>query len=207
MPVAGFQGGQLVDGLTKDLGDAIAARLGLKVRYLPMPSKRVPLALAAGEADGLCYVLPHWIDGDFHWSRPLLPTAEVIVAQATAPALRRLPELGGKHVGTVLGYRYPALDAALQHKPMLRDDALSMAQLFVKLGLGRSPYAIVDQLSLDYHLKTDPGLKLRTELVLNRSVTQCAFSRAGKLPFEAISRAIDTLVAEGEIERMLARYR
>lgn len=206
MPVAGFQGDTLVDGITKDLGEAIAARLGLKVRFLPMPSKRVPLALANGEADGLCYVLPQWIDGDFNWSRPLVPTAEVLVASPAAAPLQGLRDLAGQPVGTVLGYRYPMLDAALGRR-FVRDDALSMSQLFVKLTLGRSPYAIVDQLSLAYRLKTDPRLKLRTELVMNRSVSQCAFSRASKQPFEAVSRAIDALVAEGEIERMLARYR
>lgn len=206
MPVAGFQGDTLVDGITKDLGEAIAARLGLKVRFLPMPSKRVPVALANGEADGLCYVLPQWIDGDFHWSRPLVPTAEVLVSSPGAPAVQRLTELAGKPVGTVLGYRYPLFDAALGRR-FLRDDALSMSQLFVKLGLGRSPYAIVDQLSLDYHLKSDANLRLRPELVMNRQVAQCAFSRASKLPFDAINRAIEAMVADGEVDRMLARYR
>jgi len=206
MPVAGFQGDTLVDGIIKDLGEAIAARLGLKARFLPMPSKRVSLALSAGEADGLCYVLPHWIDGDFNWSRPVVPTAGVIVASPGAPPLRSLADLAGKPVGTVLGYRYPTLDAVLGRR-FVRDDALSMVQLFSKQSHGRNAYAIVDKLSLDYHLKTDAQLKLRIELVVNRSVTQCAFSRASKQPFEAVSRAIDALVAEGEVERMLARYR
>ena len=206
MPLAGFQGDQLVDGIIKDLGEAIGARLGLPVRFLTLPSRRLGKTLAAGEADGLCYVTPHWIDGNFHWSRPLVPTAGVVVASPQAPVLRSLADLAGEPVGTVLGYRYPEVDAALGQR-FRREDALDMRLLFAKQALGRTRYAIVDQLSLEYHLKMDSKLSLRSDLLLGRTVNRCAFSRSSKLPFEAIRLAIDALVADGEIERILARYR
>jgi membrane-bound lytic murein transglycosylase MltF len=82
-----------------------------------------------------------------------------------------------------------------------------MGLLFTKQRLGRTRYAIVDQLSLSYHMKVDPKLRLRSDLVLSRSVNRCAFSRHSKVPIKAIERAIDALVADGEVERILGRYR
>jgi ABC-type amino acid transport substrate-binding protein len=206
MPLADFQGDRLVDGIVKDLSEAIGARLGLPVRFLAMPSKRLGKALADGEADGVCYVLPLWIDGDFHWSRPLIPTAEVIVANPPAPQLRQLADLAEQPVGTVLGYRYPLVDAALGER-FRREDALDMGLLFAKQRMGRTRYAIVDQLSLSYHLKIDPKLSLRSDLVLSRSVNRCAFSRSSKIPIKTFERAIDAMVTDGEVERILGRYR
>ncbi|HZX28525.1 MAG TPA: ABC transporter substrate-binding protein, partial [Telluria sp.] len=110
MPIARFEHGRLAGGILKDLGDAIAARLGVPARFVSVPSKRVALALRAGEADGVCYVLPGWIDGDYRWTQPIIPNGVAVVAHGGAPVVHSLSDLAGHRVGTVLGYRYPLLE-------------------------------------------------------------------------------------------------
>ncbi len=206
MPLVRFEQSAVVGGILKDLGDAIARNVGRQARFLKVPSKRVGLVLAGGEADIVCYVLPNWIDGDFYWTQPVIPSAEVLVAHPQAGRVHALGELAGLRVGTVAGYRYPDLDAALG-KRFVRDDATSMPNNFVKFGAGRSQYAIVDELMLAYKLRNETTLKLRVELRFNVFTTRCALSRASDLPTQRIEHAIEALVGEGGIDQILARYR
>ncbi|HYD79425.1 MAG TPA: transporter substrate-binding domain-containing protein [Paucimonas sp.] len=206
MPLSQFQGGQLSGGLIKDLGEAIAERAGRKARFLSVPGKRVAYMLTAGQADGVCYVLNYWIDGDFHWTRPFIPNGAIVAARAEAPVIRALGELADEPVGTVLGYRYPRAEEALGNR-FLRNDAPDMAHNLRKLAVGRVRYAITEELSLAWHLRNDKVAKLRNDLVFERFDAQCAFSRKSRVPAAEIDRAIDALIKDGSVTRILARYR
>ena len=103
-PLSRFEKGQLVGGIIKDLGDALARRMALRPRYLSMPSKRAPMALRDGEGDLLCYTRAQWIGPDFQFTLPLIPNAEVVAARPEAPQLQRVGDLADRPVGTVLGY-------------------------------------------------------------------------------------------------------
>lgn len=206
MPLARFAGGQLEGGILKDLGDAMARRMGRTVRYLPVPSKRVSQALEHGDGDCLCYALPRWLDGQFDWSRPILTDSGVVMARKEAPRLHGLPDLAGIRVGTVSGYRYPQLDAALG-SGFLRDDGPTAEHSLRKLLAGRSQYAIVEQLTADYQLRSDPTHQLRIELVVNHFQPQCAFSSNSKLDHGEMKRALDSLIDDGSIDKILAHYR
>ena len=128
------------------------------------------------------------------------------MARSEAPHLRGLPDLAGVRVGTVSGYRYPQLDAALGPR-FLRDDAPTAEHSLRKLLAGRSQYAIVEQLLADYQLRSDPAHQLRIELVVNRYQPQCAFSQRSKLDHGEMQRALDSLIDDGSIDKILARYR
>ncbi|MES2130090.1 MAG: transporter substrate-binding domain-containing protein [Pseudomonadota bacterium] len=206
MPMVQFDGRQLTGGLLKDLGDAIAGRLGRRARYIDIPSKRVWAVLAQGEADGVCYVLPEWGEGKLDWTRPLIPDGAVIAAHPSAPKLSHLDELAGHPVGTVLGYRYPELEAALG-KDFIRDDAPTMEHNLSKLAAGRRQYAVVELAALEYRLRNTAGPRLRTELVYVQFKARCAFSPRAKVPFAQVEQAIDALVQEGVVEHILEHYR
>ena len=51
MPLAGFKNGELTEGIIKDLGEAIAARMGRKAVFIAIPSKRAQQFLGGGEGD------------------------------------------------------------------------------------------------------------------------------------------------------------
>ena len=206
MPLARFESEQLSGGILKDLGEAIAQRLGLQPRFVTQPSKRVGPALQQGKADGVCYVLPHWLEGSYNWSVPVIPNAGLVVAHGDAPAARAVADFADKPLGTVLGYRYPQFEQPLGSH-FVRDDAPTMEANLRKLAAGRIKYAIIEQNTLAYFLRSNPGVPLKGILQVAHYTTQCAFSRESKLPFAEVNKAIGGLVTDGSVERILTRYR
>lgn len=204
-PLSRFDRGQLSGGIVKDLGDALARRMGLRPRYLSMPSKRAPMALREGEGDLLCYTRPQWIGPDFGFTLPLIPNAEVVAARPEATRLRTVADLANLPVGTVLGYRYAELEAALGER-LRRQDAPDMQANLRKLVAKRMDYAITDRLVLREHQRRKPQDGLREDVVLNAYTAPCALSLRSKLKLEAINAALAEMVADGELQRILASY-
>ena len=100
MPLSQFQASVLTGGILKDPGDAIAQRMKRRARFISLPSRRVNLAMLNGEADGVCYVRPRWLEGSFYWSRPLIPAAAVLVSRTGWCLARcRNPSFDGGAVG------------------------------------------------------------------------------------------------------------
>ena len=206
-PIAHFVEGQLQGGILKDIGDRLAQRLGLRARYLPAPSRRVSAALAQGQADLVCYVLPGWLEGSFRWTVPVLPNAEVVVARPEAAKIEQFNDLQGQQVGTVIGYGYShMLSAPGQPLPFVRQDALNTRSNLDKLVAARMPYAIIEELTLRDYLRKHPQVNLRVDLVVARYTAQCAQSLRSGLDFDRINEALGAMVREGDMRRILARY-
>jgi hypothetical protein len=109
-------------------------------------------------------------------------------------------------VGTVSTYRYPRVESVLGSH-FVRQDAPSTTKALHKIMDGKVQYSLIGEASLAYELRADPNLKLRADLVFARFKTQCAFSRNARVPFKEIDRAVDSLIDDGSVERILARYR
>jgi polar amino acid transport system substrate-binding protein len=206
MPIVRFQNGALSGGILKDLGDALAQRLGRRAVYLSVDVPGVAPALTGGRADAMCYVLPFWIDGDYDWSTPLLPDNEMVVGLADAPPLRSLKDLKDKPIGTVAGYRYPRVERVLG-KRFARTDSASMELNVQRMVEGKAQYTMVGEATLLYQQRIHPELKVRPELVFSSFKAQCAFSRKSQVPFAEANRVIDAMLKDGSIDQILARYR
>jgi hypothetical protein len=206
MPIADFTENQLTGGILKDLGELIATKLHRRARFIGVPSRRVGLMLARGDADGVCLVQPHWIDGDYHWSPPLIPTGGVVLARADAPHIARLEDLRGKKVGTVAGYRYLVIEPLLG-KDFLRDDAPSTSHNLRKLRAGRTQYTLTEISTAAWHVRKDPTHSLRLDITYENNMARCAFSQNSKVPYAEIRKAIDAIIAEHGVDAIMARYR
>lgn len=206
MPVVRFQNGLLAGGIIKDVGDALAQRLGRRASYISVDVQGVTPALTSGRADALCYVMPFWIDGDYNWSTPLLPDSEVVAARDDAPHLRSLKDLKDKPVGTVAGYRYPRVEKVLG-KHFARSDSGSMELNVQQLVAGKTQYTMIGETTLSYVQRTHPEMKVRADLVFSAFKAQCAFSRKSGVPFADANRVIESMIKDGTIEQILARYR
>lgn len=206
MPMADIAGGRLRAGILKDLGEALGAKLGRTVRFVVVPGRRVSLTLAQGAADGVCMVKPGWIDGEFNWSAGFIPTGGVVLARADAPVIARLTDLRGKKVGTVGGYRYQTLESVLG-KDFLRDDAPSSDHNRLKLLVGRTQYAVMELSSAAYQVKNDATRNLRLDITYEHGMARCAFSRTSTIPFAQVRQAIDGMVAERAMVKIMAKYR
>lgn len=207
MPLASIQGGRLEGGLHRDLGVALAERLGRDAQFLLLPRKRIDLALQDGSADLICFYLPAWLPGPFQWSQAFLPNADVLVSRRDVPQPTSLAALAGEPIGTVHGFSYPTLQAALGPR-LLRDDAPSAGLNLRKLAAGRIRHVVLNQLYLGYQLRAGGlAVALHPPLVLEASEAGCALSQRSSVSLEALNRAIGQLTSTGQLEHMLARYR
>ncbi len=206
MPIARLQNGVISGGIVKDFGDALAQRLGRKPVYVNADSPEVTPLLSSGRADAMCYVMPFWIDGDYNWSPPLFPDAEMVAARHDMPHLRSLKDLRDKPVGTVVQYRYPRVELVLGAR-FRRVDAANMDANIQQMVAGKVPYTMISEATLNYLHRITPGLKVRADMVFSAYKAQCAFSQKSAIPYEDISRAIDSLVKDGSVDQILARYR
>jgi polar amino acid transport system substrate-binding protein len=206
MPMARFENEQLVDGIHKDIGDALAQRMGRTARFLALPRKRIVKMLETGNADILCSYVPEWLDGAFDWSRPFIPIAEVLISDRRAPRPRAIGDLAGQSIGTVLGYSHPELEEVLGRN-FKREDAPTSEVNLRKLAAGRIRYAVTGKAFLEYRLKLgDPPLSLHPPLVVKTYTGQCAVSRHSRVTVAEVDRAIERIVKEGALTRILLRY-
>ena len=206
MPLARFQNGVISGGIVKDVGDALAQRLNRRAVYLNADTPDVTPFLSSGRADGMCYLMPFWVDGDYNWTVPVLPDSEMIAARSDAAHLRSLKDLKDKPVGTVVGYRYPRVHQVLGNR-FRRVDAANMDKNIEQMVAGKVPYTVISEATLAYQQRLHPGLKVRADLVFSAYKAQCAFSKQSAVPFEEVSKAVDALIKDGSIDRILARYR
>lgn len=208
MPLALIQSGQLNDGILRDVGLALADKLGREAQFHVLPRKRLADELVAGTgADIVCSYLPSWLPGELDWSKPFLPDEQLLLSSKPEPAPARPADLGGERVGTVLGFVYPEMQQLLG-PAFVRDDALDAGANLRKLSLGRMRHAIVGRLQFDYQMRLgNYKLDLHPPLVISSFVGQCGLSRRSSLTLVELNKAIAALQAEGGVQRILAKYR
>jgi len=206
MPLLRMAADQPAEGLLKDVGEALAERLGLSPSFVPLPSKRAGPAVASGAVDLLCYVKPGWLEDKVLWTHLFLPGIGIVAAHASAPPISALHELKDEPLGTVLGYRYPILDRAFM-RAIRREDVPDATTNLRRLALGRIRYAVTDRAALDHFMRDNPGSGLREAIEVERYQLGCALSPDKAALLAPLNRAIDRMQADGTLEALLSRYR
>jgi ABC-type amino acid transport substrate-binding protein len=205
MPMAGFHDGQLVDGIHKDLGEALAHKMGRKASFLLLPRKRIALALESGKADLICMYIEAWLPGNFKWSQPFFRMKEVVVTDTSVPRPNSLADLYGQPIATVLGYYHPELQQALG-AGFIRDDGPSSSSNLRKMAVGRMHHALTQQSTLDYHQKIGARLSVYPPLEVKTYLAQCAVSPRGQVDLKEVNKAVAQIVKEGGIGHIMAHY-
>lgn len=207
MPQAHVENDHVIEGLHLELGRALARRLGREIVAKPVPRKRLAEALQRGEGDLMCDYQSDWVPGSFAWSRPFIPDQALVVSAATAPPPAGLAVLAGVPVGTVRGYVYPEMSEALR-EGFRRDDAPDAATNLQKLQRGRIDHALTGRRALEYQQRIGAlRLALHPPLLVSEVLAQCALSPTASLSLPDLNAAIHGLVTDGELNRLLARYR
>lgn len=207
MPQARIEDGRVVEGLHADLGAALARRLGRDLVLKPVPRKRLGQALERGEGDMVCDYQSDWLPGPFGWSRPFIPDQALLVTAASAAAPAGLSALAGQPVGTVLGYVYPEMSETLR-SAFIRDDAPDAVVNLRKLEVGRVQHALTGRRVLEYQQRIGRfRLALHPPLVVSEVLAQCALAPGSPVGLPALNNAIGGLIAEGELTRILGKYR
>ncbi len=208
MPQALIRDGQVVDGLQHDIAIELGQRLGRPVRFRVVPRRRVgPLMLAGEDADLICTYLPAWLPGPLQWSRPFLDDGELLVTAKRHPAPMRLAELAGQRIGTIAGFEYNEVAAALG-AAFLRDDGPNLESLLRKLALGRVDHALVGRASFEYLLRRgEVPLALHPPLVVAHWRTACALSPHALVALADLDAALMAMQADGSLARIADKYR
>jgi len=208
LPQAQIVGGRVVGGLQHELAVEIARRLGRTVSFRLLPRRRVPAVLAEGrQADLICNYLPAWLPGPLLWSRPHLDDGDLLITAARQPAPRFLQELAGQPIGTIAGYLYPEVEAALG-AGFLRDDAPNLVASLQKLAAGRMNHALVGKLSFEYMRRHgELPLELHPPLLVAMVRTRCALPANGRVTLPELDAALDAMRADGSLQRIVDHYR
>ncbi|MBI3347263.1 MAG: transporter substrate-binding domain-containing protein [Burkholderiales bacterium] len=208
MPQALIRDGQVLDGLQHDIAIDIARRLGRGLRFRVVPRRRVgPLLLAGDEADLICTYLPAWLSGPLRWSRPFLDDGELLVTARRRPAPARLQDVAGQRIGTIAGFEYAEVAAALG-AGFLRDDGPGLESSLRKLALERVDHVLVGRASFDYLLRRgEVPVAVHPPLAVARWRTACALSPQAGVALAELDAALAAMQADGSLARIVDRYR
>ncbi len=210
MPMMQFVDGQATTGILYDLQMRLAQKVGRTAELVVMPRLRLQRTLVRGEVDVHCYANPSWLQESHHqyiWSLPLLVQHDLIVGRSAEPDFT-LEKLSGQHLGTVLGYSYPSLQALFDSARIHREDVRTQALALEKLEAGRYRYALSNNLSLDWfnrHRSTAEQLHALSEISSDR--VYCLVRDEQDVPTQALLGALVQMKQDGEFEAILARYR
>jgi len=210
-PLVLFTGDKPVGGIVYDIGAALGAALDIPVQFVVLPRKRIDAAAIAGDIDLRCYLNPAWTQfaDQFVWSDVLFSVSDVLVGGDQVPEPKALAELPDKaRITTVLGYIYPTLAPLFDSGRAIRDDAADQEKVLLMVSGGRNPYAVSNSLGLAWYQRITPRHSLASwRLELSRYDVHCAVPKQGAIPAALINDALAKLKKDGEIEKILARYR
>lgn len=208
MPQAEIVDDVVRSGLQRDLGLALAERLGREVSFRLLPRRRIADALLGGvQADLLCNYLPAWLPPGLLWSKAFLPDAELLLSSRRVAAPAGLAELSGRPIGTIGGFVYPQFEQVLGVR-FRREDAPNAEANMRKLAAGRMDHAIIGRTTFDYLIRRDvEGLTIHPPLVVSSFKTHCALSPRSPVRLAELNAAITALEADGGLQGLLARYR
>ena len=211
-PYVLMSNGELAGGLIHDIAAELGAALHRRPVFVLLSRNRIEAGLLDGTADLYCGLNPGWVTAPdkLRWSPVLFNDPDVFVLRAGDPPIRDWPDLRGRRVGTILGYRYEApLTALFADGSVQRDDAESLASNFERLERGWIDAVLASELVIRYRQHIDPRLAqfAASPLIEAPNEVYCAASDRPGQPAAPIIDSLATLKAAGRIEAMLARYR
>ncbi len=211
MPFGDIQGDRLTGGIVFDIATAVGETLKQPISFLVLPRNRLDAAIIAGDVDVRCYANPAWTKiPDLHvWTKPLFDSPDVIVGQALIPPLTSIQQIpAGTPIGMVLGFVYPELDSRVTSGTLARDNANDQEKNLLKLSIGRFPYAVVNDKVLGWFRKQNPTADIaKWQLPLGKSEFHCAVAKAARTDPKRVITAIERLKSNGQLDKILAKYR
>lgn len=204
--------GQLVGGLSKELGDAMANRLGTRADYQIIARNRIEPSLEKGKVDIVCNANRAWYGNadKLGWTRELYPQIErVIGPRMGVAAIANVSQLAGKRIGVIQGYHYASLDPLWDKKESERVDQARLESLMRALTRGLVDVAVSSELELAAWAKANRSAAHVLQMhpiQISRLPTMCAVSPQGSYSVEQLDKAITQLEKDGTLQGILTNY-
>lgn len=210
-PYTIYEQGILRAGLVKDIFDELGVDLGISIRYVDLPRKRVEAGLESGEIHIAPVAHPLWLSKEYSgdWTEPLFTLRELLVMQVDSKLNYHGPQdLKGLRIGTILGYHYPVVDPYFQAGTTYRVDVQKADQNVDMLLNRRIDAYIVHDMVFRYFQKMDKRASLLRAVELGNTEREIswAVSKKSPVPLDSLKAFIRGLRKSGRIEQILKRY-
>ncbi len=208
-PPYGVFAGETISGLDADLAEEIAARLGVRVQFVPLGIDGLYDALAADQIDLLLSAVafdPYRLN-EFLYLRSYMDAGQVLVsANATITTM-------GAMEGRTLAVEYGSLGDELARRWVRRLRVLNLTHHLTTdaaldaLRRGEAAPPLVDHTSARLYLRTHPdaGLFIAPQSVQSDPYCPVTRLRALKLAM-AVNAALEAMADDGTLEKLLQRW-
>lgn len=207
MPYVAVEQQQLVGGFTKLLGERVAQRLELSVRFIEAPNNRLEAFLQEGRIQLICNSNPEWMEqaSRWHWSVPLYQEEDVLLQHDQQPPFTDLASLHGRTVGTSLGFVYSAaLMNAFADGSVRRKDVRDLDTRLHMLARQRLDAVIDMRRPLAYRLAREPGLPMHVSpWVVQHYAMHCVYGPHLPLAASQLDEVLQSMRDSGEIAALL----
>lgn len=212
-PYVMTDGVTFVGGVVKDINDEASKRTGIKVEYKILSRKSVDAVLEAGEGHAVCNIQPAWTNlGDkLVWTAPMLPDADLYWRKADNPdELSTFADLKNKSFATFQGYHHAKeLMTQVEKGETKRVDLYAHQNIFDALLNGRVNYIVFSQVRGDYLLKDSKysGKVVKTKLVDSSYQNFCAIHKKAPVKTDVYIAALNNMIKDGSLDKILAKYK
>ena len=212
-PFVFVKGNKLEGGIIRDLGEALASKLGKQAEFINLPSRRIEPYLISGDVDFDCVTNPIWKDkaDAYRWSPALFDGADrFLVREGKNNDITAFIDLKGKILGIYQGYVYhPDIMSMIDKGEVATVKVSDVEKGVYLLGLKRIDALIDFGVILAYQIK-DQNLKGTMTMASHPADTfklHCAYSHKVGVDYKLIDNAFRELSQDGSIQRILGKYR
>ncbi|WP_028535083.1 substrate-binding periplasmic protein [Paludibacterium yongneupense] len=203
--------GQLVGGLSFDLGTLLAHELGARPQFVVLSRKRVEPWIESGRVDIICNANPAWFGNAEHlgWSREVYPLVERLVSLRRLPDIHQLDDIVGRRIGTIHGYNYPLFDALWEQGRATRIEEPYIDLMMKALGKGLSDVVAIPELSYAAWLRNNAKIAQTFKvhpMIVSSLPTACAVAPHSTFTLGQVNQAIDRLTRNGQLKTLLKSY-
>lgn len=205
-------GQTLKGGLSKELGEALAAEMGLKPQFVLLARKRVETSVESGQINVICNSNPEWFGNAARlgWSHEMYPQIERAISLRNSPDIRQTDDMAGMRIGTIKGYSYPTLEHLWNGNTHTRRVEELRLELLLK-GLHKGLIDVTVNSELEYVQWAKANSQEAKEFkvspaIITRMPTMCAISPRSPYSVEKFNQAIDSMHRNGKLKAILRNY-
>jgi len=194
---------EIKSGILKDLAEALFAELKIEPVLVLLPKKRVAPDLISGSLSIVCYAHESWFPNSKQhllWSNELTTNTNLIVSLGKKRA-KKIDDLYGKNVGTIVNYVYKNLEPYFDNNKIQRENGPNNESNIQKLVHERIDYLILSNLEFEYYKKSYPQL-VADDLHMDTSRVKCAVSKKSGIDLGQLNKAIEKLRASGKLTQI-----
>lgn len=147
---------KLHSGIIKDIATEISDELDINVVFVKTPRKRIERYLEKNTIHLVLISNPAWLSNSqkLQWSNTLFIERDKMVINANNHnEYQKLLDFKSMIIGTIRGYRYPALQPFFDRGYFIRYDVSNLNVNFIRLALDRIDALIDADILINYHLK------------------------------------------------------